>query len=34
VVMRPILLAVYSVNQRFPSDPTVIPYGKLPVVGR
>src|ERR1700693_1047371 len=33
VVIRPILFAEISVNQRFPSDPAAIPTGKLPAVG-
>ncbi len=31
--MRPILLPLYSVNQRLPSDPTAMPCGMLPAVG-
>jgi hypothetical protein len=33
VVMRPILFPSSSVNQRLPSEPTVIPLGKLVPVG-
>jgi len=32
--MRPILLSAFSVNQRVPSGPAVIPEGPLPEVGR
>ena len=32
-VIRPILLAPLSVNQRLPSGPAVIPYGSLSAVG-
>lgn len=34
VVMRPILLANASVNQRWPSAPAVMPRGKADAVGR
>ena len=33
-VMRPILLAAFSANQRLPSPPTVIPIGVAFRVGR
>ena len=32
-MIRPILLPLYSVNQRLPSGPAAIPYGRLPAVG-
>ena len=32
-VIRPILFALFSANQRFPSGPRVIPLGTLPPVG-
>jgi len=32
-VMRPILLTPFSVNQRLPSTPVVMPYGVLLAVG-
>src|SRR5438105_1350921 len=33
VVIRPILLAEYSVNQRFPSEPATIRFGPRPSGG-